>query len=394
VHASAVTLPPTASTGSLVARHVAFDDIPREAWDRLLAVTPAATPFARWTFHRAWWDAYGVTAHDQYLLVTGPDAADIRAIVPLMHRHEVEPDDLPTATVVREHSPLCQPVAGEANAVMFGASYHSDYATLLAADQDLDAASAATVTALADSHAAYDGDQPWDVVDLRRLREVDPALPALESAFVAAGSGEGWSVTREQEDVCPVVTVRGATWDEYLATLDKTARHEIRRKMRRAAAVGELSIEVGPPTAEAVEDFIRLHNLRFGDRGLFPDNEGGARSLRFVRRLAELERSEPDGGLMHVARVKCGQRLIFAVVAFDDGTTCFMYNGGMDPAAMDASPGVTGGGLYLRNRIEAGRRRFDYLRGQERYKYEWGAVDEPIFRILVERNGRADRGAA
>ena len=36
-------------------------------------------------------------------------------------------------------------------------------------------------------------------------------------------------------------------------------------------------------------------------------------------------------------------------------------------------------------RIAAGKRRFDFLRGQERYKYEWGAVDEPIYRILVER---------
>ena len=37
------------------------------------------------------------------------------------------------------------------------------------------------------------------------------------------------------------------------------------------------------------------------------------------------------------------------------------------------------------NRMAAGRRRFDFLRGNERYKYEWGAVDEPIFRLLVER---------
>ena len=40
------------------------------------------------------------------------------------------------------------------------------------------------------------------------------------------------------------------TWDEYLATLDKKARHEIRRKMRRAEAVGELSIEILSPTSE------------------------------------------------------------------------------------------------------------------------------------------------
>jgi CelD/BcsL family acetyltransferase involved in cellulose biosynthesis len=371
------------SPSALVARHVAFDDIPRADWDRLVAVTPAATPFARWTFHRAWWDAYGSTAHDQYLVISATDSGEIRAIVPLMHRHEEEPDDQPTHTIVREHSPRCQPLPGEARAVMFGASYHADYATILAAETDLETVAAVVADALAADR--FDSNQPWDLVDLRRLREVDPLIPALESAFRALAPAKGWRVTREQEDVCPVVTVLGDTWDEFLATLGKKARHEIRRKIRRAAAVGELSIEISAPTEEAIEEFIHLHSLRFGEQGLFPDNEGGQRSLRFVRRLAELERSEPDGGVVHIGLVRCGGRLIFTILAFDDGATCYLYNGGIDPEARDASPGVSGAALYLQDRIAAGRRRFDYLRGQERYKYEWGALDEPIFRLLVER---------
>ncbi len=380
--ASSVTLP---STGSLVARHVTFDDIDRADWDRLLAATPAASPFARWTFHRAWWDAYGSTAHDHHLVLAASDSAKVRAIVPLMYRHEVEPFDVPTKTIVREHTPVCEPVPGEAKAVMFGASYHADYATLLAADEDLEQAAHAVAHTLADSADLFDGNEKWDVVDLRRLRKVDPALPALESAFRETGTPEGWRVTREHEDDCPVVTVRGETWDEYLATLNKTARHEIRRKLRRAAEVGELSIEITPPTDEAIAEFIRLHTMRFGEHGLFPDNEGGERSRHFIQRIAALERTEPDGGQLQVALVRVGKRLVFVAIAFDDGTTCFLYNGGVDPDAKNASPGVTGAALYLRDRIEAGRRRFDFLRGRERYKYEWGAVDEPIFRVLVER---------
>ena len=61
----------------------------------------------------------------------------------------------------------------------------------------------------------------------------------------------------------------------------------------------------------------------------------------------------------------------------------------MDPAAPEASPGVTGTAAYLRDRLAAGRRRFDFLRGDESYKYEWGAVDEPIERLLVERSAEA-----
>jgi CelD/BcsL family acetyltransferase involved in cellulose biosynthesis len=385
VHAPTVTQPAIA----LTARHVPFDEIARADWDRLFAATPAATPFSRWTFHRAWWDAYGTTAHDRYLVVTTLGANEVRGIVPLMFRHEVEAEDAPTHTVVREHSPTCETVPGEAAAIMFGASYHADYATILAAPEDIAAVSAAAADSFCDEHR--DGAQPWDVVDLRRLREVDPVLLVLESVLNSVGAGEAWHVTREKEDVCPVVTVSGDTWDEYLATLDKTARHEIRRKMRRAAAIGELSIEIAPPTPAAIADFIRLHDLRFGESGLFPHNEGGARSRRFVERLAELELAEGDRGILHVARVWCGKHLVFVMVAFDDGETCYLYNAGLDPEAKNTSPGVTGAGLYIKDRIEAGRRRFDYLRGEERYKYEWGAVDEPIYRLLVTRGAGSAR---
>ena len=40
---------------------------------------------------------------------------------------------------------------------------------------------------------------------------------------------------------------------------------------------------------------------------------------------------------------------------------------------------------YFRGALAGGRRRLDFLRGDEAYKYEWGAVDEPIQRLLVTR---------
>jgi len=46
-------------TSGLICRPLAFDQIARSDWDRLFAATPGATPFARWTVHRAWWEAYG-----------------------------------------------------------------------------------------------------------------------------------------------------------------------------------------------------------------------------------------------------------------------------------------------------------------------------------------------
>jgi CelD/BcsL family acetyltransferase involved in cellulose biosynthesis len=177
----------------------------------------------------------------------------------------------------------------------------------------------------------------------------------------------------------------GASWDDHLATLDKVARHEIRRKLRRAEAAGPVEFRLMPLTRECVDAFIELHQARWGDEGLFPDTEGGERSRHFLRRLAELESAEGDRAQLQLGQVRVGERLIFATVGFDDGDACYYYNAGMDPGARELSPGVTGTAAYLRDRIAAGRLRFDFLRGNERYKYEWGARDELLQRLIVER---------
>lgn len=367
-------------------RSATFDEIARADWDRLLAATPAATPFARWSFHRAWWDAYGTTAHEQYLLFSAAgEPNEIRAIVPLMHRHYVEPQDESTRTILRGHSRAVTGVDAECKTIFFAASYHADYATLLCPPADLAAVCAALAGYIASRTDDSHGDTPWEAIDLRRLRSDDPALAALEAALTEGARLHGWRVIREQEDVCPVVEVTDGDWDAYLATLDKKARHEIRRKLRRAAVAGGLVTSVGAPDAGAIGRFIELHGARFGDEGLFPPTEGGARSRRFIDRLAQLEGAEADGGQLVLVEVRAGDRLIFAALAFDDGRTAYLYNTGMDPAATELSPGVTGTAEFLRDRLAAGRRRFDFLRGDEPYKYEWGARDEPVERLLVLR---------
>jgi hypothetical protein len=382
---------------ALIPCPVPFAAIPRSTWDRLAAANPAITPFSRWTFHRAWWDAYGSTAHEQYLACMSQQPASdvpldpladndaIRGIVPLMHRHEVEPGDEHTATILRRRTQEGTSVRPDAKAVFMAASYHADYATLLCAPEDMDAVAETLATSCCQPISAEDAIMPWDVIDLRRLRGNDPALPALEAAFRRHAARQKWQVRVEIEDVCPVLTLPEGGWEDYLGQLDGKARHEIRRKIRRAEASGEISFVLAALTAESADAFIELHQARWGEEGLFPRTEGGDRSRLFLHRLTELEATDAAGAQLQLGQVRVGDRLIFATVGFDDGSTSYFYNAGMDPAARDLSPGVTGTAAYLRDRIEAGRRRFDFLRGNEPYKYEWGAVDEQVHRLLVTR---------
>jgi hypothetical protein len=377
---------PASAGGALRAVRRPFGSIDREAWDGLAAATPWATPFARWALHRAWWDAYGDNAHEETVVLVpaeGPDDAAPVGIAPLMHRHEMEPGDVELRTTMRHGSEVeLTPVPPEAKAVFFGASYHADYATLLAAPSDLPAVADALVEYL---EGAGDPEHPlpWDVVDLRRLRCGDPSGDALAAAFGRREIGAGWTLNMEREDVCPVVTLpEGADLDAYLSTLAKKARHEIRRKVRRAESTGEIRLdEAGDPLAD-LPAFIDLHQKRWGDEGLFPDTPGGDRSRVFFRRLFEL--FGPDD-VLRLTFLTVDDRRIAAGIHFETADSALYYNAGVDPEARDLSPGVVLVAKLVERALAAGLRRLDFLRGDESYKYEWGAVDEPIQRLLVRR---------
>jgi CelD/BcsL family acetyltransferase involved in cellulose biosynthesis len=382
-----------ASSRALRAHRVPFETIEPTTWDALAAATPWATPFATWAFHRAWWDAYGSNAHDHTMVAVdeaGAAAGDGRpaidghplvAIVPLMHRHEVEPGDAAVHTTLRHGSEVpLTPVAPWARAIFFGASYHADYATVLADPADMPAVASAVADALAG--------EAWDAIDLRRLRCGDPAADALAAAFGGREMASGWTVNLEREDVCPVAVVpEGADYEGFLATLDKKERHEIRRKVRRAEAAGLVELrEAADPLAD-LPAFIDLHQRRWGADGLFPDTPGGDQSRRFLRRLLEL--LGPEGPL-RLSFLEVGGRRIAAGLHFQTADGFLYYNAGVDPDARDLSPGVVMIARYLERLIGSGRRRMDFLRGNEPYKYEWGATDEPIQRLLVRRTSRMD----
>ncbi len=306
------------------------------------------------------------------------------AIVPLMHRHEVEAIDETTHTTMRHAQgvPLT-PVEPTARAVFFGASYHADYATVLTAPDDLPAVADAIAQYLSGDTGEAGDDAGWDVVDLRRLRCGDPTGEELAAAFRRAATSCRWDVAVEREDVCPVIVLpQGADFDGFLGLLSKKERHEVRRKIRRAEAAGDVRMTTSASPLADLDTFIDLHQKKWGDDGLFPDTPGGDESRRFFRNLF---RNFGVDGPLKLTLLTVADRVVASGIHFDDGRRIAYYNAGVDPEARDLSPGVVMVARYIEQALADGREEFDFLRGDEPYKYEWGAVDRPIQRILVTR---------
>ena len=201
---------------------------------------------------------------------------------------------------------------------------------------------------------------------------------------------EGWTLNIEREDVCPIIRLpEGGDLDTFFATLGKKQRHEIRRKVRRAEAAGDVELVESTDPAADLDEFIDLHQRRWGELGLFPPTPGGDQARVFVGRLfelfAEAVAADPSHPTIHLGFLTVGGRRIGASIHFETAGSVLYYNAGIDPDARALSPGVVLLERLVRRAIERGKCRVDLLRGDEPYKYEWGGVDEPVMRILVRR---------
>lgn len=210
------------------------------------------------------------------------------------------------------------------------------------------------------------------------LRPV-PAGSPTPARLAALAPAVGWTCRVEPEDRCPVIELP-ATWDEYLLRLPGKARHELRRKLRRAEA-GRPRLEVArtPAAVAALMDgFLALHRKSADDKARFMD----ARMEAFFRRVS-LELAA--AGWLALWLLWLEERPVAALLCLEYRGTVAVYNSGLDPEARPLAPGVVLVAHTIGDAIERGARRYDFLRGEEPYKYGFGAVPTEVVRLTLER---------
>ncbi len=183
----------------------------------------------------------------------------------------------------------------------------------------------------------------------------------------------------EMEDVSPRVELPDS-WETYLQSLSKKDRHELRRKLRRLLSTGDVQHRyVSNPTTRGadVDDFFRLHRLSGEDKAAFMT----PRMETFFRALVD-EFMPKNWVRLYFLEID-GIRVASAIL-FDYAGKFLLYNSGYDPEFAHLSVGVLLKAFCLRDAISEGRQVFDFLQGNEPYKYDLGAFDVPIMRLRLD----------
>ena len=165
------------------------------------------------------------------------------------------------------------------------------------------------------------------------------------------------------------------TWQEYLRTLTQQQRHEVRRKLRRFWEAGDVNyriVEDSESASQSIALFLKLFRESRQDKAIFLT----ARMESFFTSLAK---AMGQAGLLRLGILELNALPVAAVMCFDYNNTVFLYNNGYDPQYSSLSVGLISKVLCIKDSVERGRGKFDFLRGAEEYKHRLGGKEIPLY---------------
>jgi CelD/BcsL family acetyltransferase involved in cellulose biosynthesis len=325
-----------------------------DEWNMLLADSASHVPFLRHEYLTGWWETLGGGEWQQadLFIVTAArePGGPLVGIAPLFFTRNWE---------------------GEPALMLLGSIEISDYLDVIARPEDLAQFLDELLEFLSGPQAPH-----WRVLDWDNLLESSPTLGALEG--IARRRGCGFSIEPLQH--CPYIPLPG-DWEAYLAGLDKKQRHEIRRKMRRAEEyekpVRWFIVEDESDLEAGIEAFLSLMTQD-------PEKNKFLTGIMRDQMKAALW-SAFRAGWLQLAFIEVGGEKAAAYLNFDYQDHIWVYNSGLDQRYRELSLGWVLLGYLIQWAISHGRRAFDFMRGDEEYKYRFGAVDRLVVRVKVTR---------
>jgi CelD/BcsL family acetyltransferase involved in cellulose biosynthesis len=218
----------------------------------------------------------------------------------------------------------------------------------------------------------------WDVFGLCNIPQDNPTLTLLPEI---AGKF-GLVSEAEQEDVCPIIHLPD-TYDGYLEQLDKKQRHELRRKRRRAEEYGGVNCYIVGSEHDLdaeIDAFFALMAKSTPDKAAFLQEPG---HKEFFYDMGHVML---DAGILQLMFLLIENQRAAAMWQFAYQDRMMLYNSGLNPTAFSSlSPGIVLLTFSVEDAIQRGFKVYDFLQGDEEYKYRMGSVTTTVHNLNIRR---------
>ncbi len=227
----------------------------------------------------------------------------------------------------------------------------------------------------------------WDVFEYYDTPGTSPVLNAFRS--LALRDKRCMRSELVGYGVCPYLELP-ETWEAFLGRWSGSRRYTITYSMKKLAEQGSLEIrfcENPEELSNQMESFISLHQKSWNERGK-PGAFSRGRFSEFHRRVA---RDFLGKGILFLCSFALDGTHIGSLYGFEYDKTVYYYLMGVERNPVKrVKTGTAVIGYCIEQAIRRGCREFDFLRGEEEYKYRWTATDRRNPRVrFYNRTGRA-----
>jgi len=195
----------------------------------------------------------------------------------------------------------------------------------------------------------------WDALVLPDLRPDSPLL---------GPAPPGWTAKDEPHETCPVLAMP--------LTLSKSQRRKVAHDRHRADNLGGVTVALAAEIPEALDALFALHAARWAAAG----EPGALADPRVQSFLRSATPALAEAGLLRMAMVRHLGRIVAVLLGFRDAERFHSYINGVDMTVPGQSFGTLAFACLIEAAVAEGAREFHFLRGEEPYKYSWGA--EPV----------------
>lgn len=174
----------------------------------------------------------------------------------------------------------------------------------------------------------------------------------------------------------PFVDLKDQTWESYLKLLDRKARKELKRKIRRLETINNGFTYFQNISEENFDEFIRLLKLSNPEKALFMTD-------KMKEFFWDLITSDKKDWKVILSFLQIEGKNVATIFSFENNRSILGYNSGYDHGSNYYSVGLLIHALKIKQALENGIETYDFLRGEERYKFDLGAKKKSLFKISI-----------
>lgn len=324
-----------------------FDTLQAE-WNELVFRSVSNTVFATLEWQKHWWAAYGGEM-PLWVLEARDENGHLQGLAPFFVETREE-----AGRVLR----------------LVGSEDVTDYLDLIVDRDHAKPVYEALLAYLQEHQARY------DLIDLANI----PAQSQTMTCFVECAKAQSFDITIQQQEVCPLVLLP-ETFEAYIDALDSKQGRELRRKLRKAEGFDGVGWHIVTPQHDLDGELEKFFHLMASSKAY---KEGFLQDVRHIRFFRGMARAMLERGWLQLVFLTVDDEAVASYFNFDYGNQILVYNSGLLQDKYGAlSAGIVLLAFTIRHAIENGRKVFDFLRGNETYKYHMGGIDTAVYNVQL-----------